>query len=169
MFVSRAADAPSCNPFSGAMAHRKTINDIKKTLYLLMEAGWKIESIVEALGISAKGIEWWEGNYTTHGCVKPHKSIKVSWLTADVIDNILRRIQPFYSTGPGNGSHCTMTNLSQLQLCTWTYRILPLHTKGPSEHDDAYRMEWVLNVTIYHKSAGVSWWVQQGRTRSTTA
>ena len=156
-------------PFQALWHTERPVMTSKKTLDLLMEAGWKIESITEALGILAKSIEWWEENYTTHGCVKPHKSIKVSWLTADVIDNILQRIQPFYLTGPGNGSHCTMTNLSQLQLCTWTYRILPSHTKGPSKNDDAYRMKWIFNVTIYHRSAGVSWWVQQGWTRSTTA
>lgn len=110
MFVSRAA---GCNPLQDVMAYRKTSNDIKKEPFIY---SWKQDGNLRAS--QRLWVYWRRVFYSTHGCVKPHKSIKVSWLTADVIDNILRRIQPFYSTGPGNGSHCTMTNLSQLQLCT---------------------------------------------------
>ena len=50
------------------MVHRKISSDIKEgAIYLLMEAGCEMESIAEALGVSARSIERWEENYITHG------------------------------------------------------------------------------------------------------
>ena len=44
-------------PFQELWHTERPVMTSKKTLYLLMEAGWKIESITEALGILAKSIE----------------------------------------------------------------------------------------------------------------
>ena len=50
------------------MVHRKISNDMKeRAIYLLMKAGWEMESIAEALGMLARSIERWEENYITHG------------------------------------------------------------------------------------------------------
>lgn len=46
-----------------------------RALYLLMEAGWEIESIEAVLGVLVKGTEQWEENYTMHGLVKPPRLI----------------------------------------------------------------------------------------------
>ena len=69
---------------------QKISNDRKESaLYLLLEQGWEIERIADALGISAKSIGQREENYATHGCVKPCKPIKgcPKLLIADMIDN----------------------------------------------------------------------------------
>ena len=59
------------------MVYRKVSNDMKeRALYLLLEVGWEIERIAEALGVLAWSIGRWEENYALHGCVKPLKSIK---------------------------------------------------------------------------------------------
>ena len=51
-----------------AMLHQKVSDNMKEmALYLLMEAGWEIESIAVVLGVSVKSIEQWEDNYATHG------------------------------------------------------------------------------------------------------
>ena len=74
-----------------AMVHRKISNDMKeRAIYLLMEAGWEMESIAEALGVSARSIERWEENYITHGWANPPRSFMrhPKLLTADTIENI---------------------------------------------------------------------------------
>ena len=74
------------------MVHRKISGYMKeRALYLLMEAGWEMESIAEALGVPApRSIRRWEEDYTTHGCVKPSQSIigHPKLLTPDTIENI---------------------------------------------------------------------------------
>ena len=73
------------------MVYQKVSNDMKeRALYLLLEAGWEIKRIAEALGVSARSIGRWEENYALHGCVKPLKSIKghLRPPTGNMIDDI---------------------------------------------------------------------------------
>ena len=66
-----------------------------RALYLPMEAGWEMESIEEALGVSVRSIEQWEENYIAHGCVKPPRSIigRPKLLTADTIEKIQKLLR----------------------------------------------------------------------------
>ena len=78
-----------CKLLTDAMVHRKISNDMtKRALCLLMEAGWEMESIAEALGVSARSIERWGGNYFAHSCVKPSRSImgRPKLLTTNTIE-----------------------------------------------------------------------------------
>lgn len=140
------------------MVYQKISNDRKeRALYLLLEQGWEIERIVDALGVSAKSIGRWEENYAIHGCVTPSKPIKgrPKLLTANMIDDIqqLLREDPtllldeigewlaLYHDQPISTTALHM-NLQDLAL---THKRLK---RIASERDDAHRMEWILNITM---------------------
>ena len=78
------------------MVYQRTSNDRKeRALYLLLEWGWDINQITDALGMSSKSIEHWEENYKVHGCVSPLKLIMgcPRLLSADMIDDIQQLLQ----------------------------------------------------------------------------
>ena len=128
----------------------------ERALYLLLEAGWEIERIAEALGVSARSIGRWEENYALHGCVKPLKSIKgcPRLLTGDMIDDIqlllredptllldeIREWLALYHNQPISTAALHMT----LRGLAFTHKRLK---RVAAERDDAYRMEWILNMT----------------------
>ena len=58
------------------MVYQKISDDRKeRALYLLLERGWDIERITDALGVSSKSIGRWEENYEIYGCVNRPKLI----------------------------------------------------------------------------------------------
>ena len=65
-----------CKPLPDAMVHRKIGNDMtERALYLLMEAGWEMESTAEALGVSTRThVERWEEKYIAHSSANPPQS-----------------------------------------------------------------------------------------------
>ena len=153
-----------CKLFPDAVVHGKISNDMtERALYLLKEAGWEMERIAEALGVSARSIERWEDNYITHGCVKPSRSImrrpKLIWLR--IYRSYLARI-PLFLTRSRNRLLSIMSNLSRLQPCTWIYKILLSHINGSSGGGRTRR--WLLygmNIEQYSRSAGVPQRIQQ--------
>ena len=78
------------------MVYQRISDDRKeRALYLLLERGWDIDRITDALGVSSKSIECWEENYEVHGCVSPPKLImgRPTLLSADMIDDIQQLLQ----------------------------------------------------------------------------
>ena len=78
------------------MVYQRISDDRKeRALYLLLEWGWDIDRITDALGVSSKSIERWEENYEVHGCVSPPKLIMgcPRLLSADMIDDIQQLLQ----------------------------------------------------------------------------
>ena len=144
------------------MVHHKIGNDMKeRVLYLLLEAGWEIERIAEALGDGKRTMlymdVWSLSNQSTDilGCWQ------VIWLT--IYNCYYTNIPPFFLMRSGNGLLSTTTSPFHLQHCTWIYGILPSCTNASS------RLQ--LNVTMpidfeydhkWHSGpAGVSQQIQQ--------
>ena len=78
------------------MVYQRISDDRKeRALYLLLERGWDIDRITDALGVSSKSIERWEENNEVHGCVSPPKLIMgcPRLLSADMIDDIQQLLQ----------------------------------------------------------------------------
>ena len=121
----------------------------ERALYL--HERWK----AEALGVSTRSIERREENcIQTHGYVKPPRSIigRPKLLTADTVENI----QKLLRKGPilldeikewlafHNQPISTTALHMNLQDLAPAYERLE---RVASERDDAYRTEWVLNMT----------------------
>ena len=78
------------------MVYQKISDDRKeRALYLLLERGWDIDRITDALGVSSKSIQRWEENYEVHGCVSPPKLImrRPRLLSANMIDDIQQLLE----------------------------------------------------------------------------
>ena len=130
-----------------AMVHRKISNDMtERALYLLMEAGWEVESTAEALGVSARTcIERWEENYIAHSCANPPRSFmgRPKLLTADTIEiyrSCFVRIPLFFLTRSRNG---LLSIYDQLILTTTLHMNLQDLTLTHKR-----LMRWRLNMTM---------------------
>ena len=67
-----------CKPLPDAMVHRKIGNDMtERALYLLMEAGWEMESTAEALGVSTRLMSSDGKRTTLH--IAPQILLNLSW------------------------------------------------------------------------------------------
>ena len=145
-----------CKLLTDAMVHQKISNDMTKmALYLLMEAGWEMESIAEALGVSARSIERWEENYFAHSCVKPSQSIMghPRLLTTDTIEiyrNYFVRIPLFLV------KESQYLNHDQLISTTALHKNLQDLTLTHKEWRPNVTMliVWILNMTMNY-TAGV--------------
>jgi transposase len=51
---------------------------MKKRALQLLEEGWEMSEIADALGVSTKSIPRWHNNYNVHGCVDPPSSLRSS-------------------------------------------------------------------------------------------
>ena len=121
-----------------------------------MEAGWEIERVAEALGVSAQSIGQWEENYALHGCVKPLKSINghPRLLTGNIIDDIQLLLCEDPTLLPDNIRewltlyHNQLISTTALYMTLWDLTLTHKCLKQvAAEHDDAYCMEWILNMT----------------------
>ena len=107
-----------CKILPDAMVHRKISKDMtERALYLLMEAGWEMESTAEALGVSTRThVERWEEKYIAHSSANPPQSFMgcPKLLTADTIEiyrSYFARIPLFFLTRSKNGLLSIITNL----------------------------------------------------------
>ena len=140
------------------MVYQKISDDRKeRALYLLLERGWDIERITDALGVSAKSIERWNENYEVHGCVCPPKLIigRPRLLSADMIDDIQQLLQEdpsllldeigewlaLYHDQPISAT-ALHDNLRDLSLTRKRLK------RAAAERDDVYRTEWIINMTM---------------------
>jgi transposase-like protein len=57
------------------MVYRTVSVDMKQRALQLLDSGWTIEEIVDALGVSTKSIERWSHNYETQGCVDKSRMV----------------------------------------------------------------------------------------------
>jgi transposase len=138
------------------MVHRRISNDIKeRALYLLLEKGWTMERVVEALGVSSRSVSRWEENYEQHGSVshpsvlRGRRRLLTRQMTEELdqlltecpsllVDEIgewlaLYHDQPIFTTALHG-------NLRDLGI---TYNRLK---RAAVERDDVYRAEWLHNV-----------------------
>jgi len=58
------------------MVYRKISSDMKKRALQLLEEGWEVSEIADALGVSTKSIPRWNGNYEVHGHVNPPSALR---------------------------------------------------------------------------------------------
>ncbi|KAF9066037.1 hypothetical protein BDP27DRAFT_1365899 [Rhodocollybia butyracea] len=58
------------------MVYHHISDDIKQCGLRLLEDGWDITAVVEALGVSAKSIDRWQDNYETKGHVMPRYPVQ---------------------------------------------------------------------------------------------
>ncbi|KAF9241396.1 hypothetical protein BU15DRAFT_44929 [Melanogaster broomeanus] len=53
------------------MVYRKISTDMKQRALELLEIGWEVDEVTEALGMSSRSINRWADNYEEHGRVDP--------------------------------------------------------------------------------------------------
>ena len=77
------------------MVYRQINPDMKKRALQLLEEGWELSKIADALGVSTKSIPRWHKNYNTHGRVDPPSALRGRrrTLTGDVIGELCKLIQ----------------------------------------------------------------------------
>ena len=143
------------------MVYQKISNDRKEqALYLLLEEGWEIERVAGALDVSMQSIERWEENYAIHSCVKLFKPNRgrPRLLTGDMIDDIqviqrllcedpsllLDEIKEWLALHHDQPISTTALHLNLRDLALTHKRLKCI----AAEWDDAYRTEWILNMTM---------------------
>ena len=146
------------NILSGTMVYQKISNNRKeRALYLLLERGWDIDRITDALGVLSKSIEHWEENYEVHGCVSPPKLIMrcSRLLSANMIDDIQQLLQEdpsllldeivewlaLYHDQPilTTALHDNLWDLSLTCKCL---------KQAAAKRDNAYWTKWIVNMTM---------------------
>ena len=146
------------NILSGAMVYQRISNDRKeRALYLLLEQGWDIDWITDALGVLSKSTECWEENYKVHGCVSPPKLIMgcPKLLSADMIDDIQQLLQEdssllldkivewlaLYHDQPISTTtlHDNLWDLSLKHKCL---------KQAATKRNNAYQTKWIVNMTM---------------------
>jgi transposase len=139
------------------MVYQHISNDRKeRALYLLLEQEWEVDRIVEALGLSVDSINRWEANYTAYGTAEKLSGLQrrprilTSRMTEDLYQLItecpsllLNEIGEWLAIYHDQPISTTALhdNLKDLGL---TYKLLK---RAAAERDDAYRAEWLQNVT----------------------
>ena len=140
------------------MVYQRISDDRKeRALYLLLEQGWDIDWITDALGVLSKSIEHWEENYEVHGCVSPPKLIMghPRLLSVDMIDDIQQLLQEdpsllldkivewlaLYHDQPISTT-ALHNNLRDLSLTCKCFKW------AATKRDDAYWTEWIINMTM---------------------
>ena len=58
------------------MVHHKVSADMKKQALQMLDEGWDVDGIVDALHVSSESIGQWQDNYITHRCVNPHSVLQ---------------------------------------------------------------------------------------------
>jgi len=58
------------------MVYRHISPDMKKRALQLLEEGWEMSEITDALGVSTKSIPHWQNNYEVHGRVDPPSTLR---------------------------------------------------------------------------------------------
>ena len=140
------------------MVYQKISNNRKeRALYLLLEQGWDIDWITDALGMLSKSIECWEENYEVHGCVSPPKLIMrcPRLLSANMIDDIQQLLQEDPSLLLDKIVewlalyHNQPISTTALHDNLWDLSLTHKHLKwAATKRDDAYQTEWIINMTM---------------------
>ena len=60
---------PSTLASHNSMVYQKISSDMKECALRLWDQGWKIEEIMDALGVSRSSIFWWQAIFDEHGSV----------------------------------------------------------------------------------------------------
>jgi transposase len=137
------------------MVYRKISADMKKRALQMLDEGWDVDEIVDALHVSSESIGRWQDNYDTHGRVDPHSVLQGHrrLLNATAIEDLHDLIQEspslfldeiadwlaLYHDQPISTT-ALHDNLRDLGI---THKKL---RKVAAERDDAYRAEWLHNV-----------------------
>ena len=68
---------------------------MKQRTFQLTDLGWDTNKIAAILGVSAKGIGRWEGNYATHGVVNPKSLLcsRLRILNAEIVEEMRQLIE----------------------------------------------------------------------------
>jgi transposase len=107
--------------------------DMKQRALQLLQEGWEMDEIVNALDVSPKSIGWWSGNYEAFGHVKKPSALqgRRHALNAAALANVteLIRESPFFWTKSLNGWPSIMTNQSTPVLSIALCKILVSHTR----------------------------------------
>lgn len=77
------------------MVYRQISTDMKKRALQLLEEGWEMSKIADALGVSNKCIPRWHNNYMVHGRVDPPSALRGRHriLTGEVIEELRKLMQ----------------------------------------------------------------------------
>jgi transposase len=132
---------------------------MKKRALQMLDEGWEVEEIVNALGVSSDSIERWQDNYITHGRVDPPWVLqgRRRLLNAAAIEDLHDLIQEspslfldeiadwlaLYHDQPISTT-ALHDNLRDLGI---TYKKL---RKVAAERDDAYRAAWMHDVLTHY-------------------
>ena len=77
------------------MVYRKISMDMKKRALQMLDEGWDVCDITDALTVSPDSIWHWQGKYNIHGCVNPPSILQGHrrLLNAAAIEDLLELIQ----------------------------------------------------------------------------
>ena len=76
------------------MVYRKISADMKRWALQMLDKGWDVDEIVDALSLSKDSILWWQDKYDTYGCVNPSPVLQGRWwlLNAAAIEDLHKLI-----------------------------------------------------------------------------
>lgn len=80
------------------MVYHRISDDMKQRALRLLEDGWDIAEVVEALGVSAKSIGRWQDNYETEGHVMPRYPVRGR--RRILTSSIMQEIHELYKEDP---------------------------------------------------------------------
>jgi transposase len=137
------------------MVYRKISTDMKKRALQMLDEGWDVGEIVDALSVSKDSILRWQDKYDTYSCVNPSPVLqgRRRRLNAAAIEDLHELIQEspslfldevaewlaLYHDQPISTT-ALHDNLRDLGL---TYKKL---RRVAAERDDAYRAAWMHDV-----------------------
>lgn len=139
------------------MPYQRISRDRKeRALYLLLEEGWDVHAVCEAMGVSAKSVERWENNYYTEGCVNRTSSLRGRrrLLTGQMANDLQQLIDENATLLLDEIAdwlglyHDQPISISALDINLRKLGITRKRTKRiAAQRDDALRSEWLHNIT----------------------
>jgi transposase len=131
--------------------------DLKeRALYLLLKEGWEMDQITTALGVHSTGIERWDVNYETHGCVNPPTPLQgcrqlLSSNIAEELHKLLIENPSLLSDEIGEWLAIYHDQPISMTALHDNLKDLGLTSKGlkriATERDNTFRANWLHDMT----------------------